>query len=630
MNLLTRPEKGTRFEWNDSEFEVQNVYMDSVRYASVAGGKSLHLTVDMFNRLIDCKSISITFVSKLTITEENIGIVMKKKQFVDALILAFPGKMLQSKAEEVILNVAKRLGVAVPSFHTVKKWMRSYKLYGQDGLLPKQNGNSVPRYEIEVDMVINGEIQNAYCKRMKIIASEIHASVVTALENLAKLRDVKDFQLPTLRTIQRRVNLLDPYIHLRAMLGAPLASRRVRAAGRKIISPSVLSVVQIDTHVMDILVKDPDTDEVLGRPYLVLIIDVYSRMIVGFYVSMFPPSATTTMQAVKFMVVNYGVPSIIIPDRGIEFINSALFLFCDRAKLILELSMVREPNNKAHIESMFKTITLGLIQRLEGTTFSNPLARGDYNSAENAIYTMEQVESFLTEWIHNVYHVRIHSQTGRAPIRVWEESTKLTAPITMTAEEIDKLAGVPHLKKVTNGQVTVHSLNYFSHALTRFNGQEVVVVVDELNLGKVHVYHQDDRDVLYLAESSNPDYTQGLTLNQHLLAREELKNETAEDIKALGKNADLRGLALLLQRIKNEGLASRKKKKATNGKSKDDTPAFNTPEVQQEAELAAVPTKVRNAVKRTTQEETKREVYVHEGEDDADTDDCDLMIFEDD
>ncbi|RYY02206.1 MAG: hypothetical protein EOO53_14320 [Gammaproteobacteria bacterium] len=612
MNIAIRPEKGTRFQMHDSEYEVQFVYQDNVRFASVKGGKQFKLHVNDFNNLKLSKNIEITFLSKLEITEENIGTVMKKKQFVDALILAFPNHMLQSCAEKVILNVAGRIGVSAPSFHTVKKWIRGYKLHGEEGLIPKCNGNSIPRYEIEIDMVINEEIRNAYSKRMKILATEIHATVLEKLRNLAKSRGLQDYKIPHVRTIQRRVVILDPYLYFRAMLGAPIASRRVRASGARMISPSALSVVQIDTHMMDILVVDPETREVIGRPYLVVILDVYTRMIVGYFVSMFPPSATTTMQAVKYMLLNYGIPTIIIPDRGIEFINSALFLFCSRAKLILELSMVREPNNKAHVESMFATITLTLIQRMEGTTGSNILARGDYNSSDHAVFTLEQVDSFLSDWIHNVYHVRQHSQTGRAPIRVWQESTALTSPLKITEEEIENLARVPHQKSVTQGQVTVHSLDYYSHALTRFNGQEVVVMVDELNLGCVYVSHKDEPDVLYKADSTQPDYTQGLTLNQHKLAREELKALTQADIKALGKNAPARGLALLMQRIKDAALSARKMKKATNGKGVGETGVFNKPEVQEEAKTAKASTRARNAVKAVTQEETHRKAFVVE------------------
>lgn len=632
MNITIRLEKGTRFEMHDSEYEVQYVYQNTIRYAAVVGGKVFFMSTENFNNLKQSETIKITFLSKLTITEENIGIVMKKKQFVDALILAFPNRMLQSCAEKVILNVAGRISVPPPAFHTVKKWIRSYKLHGQDGLLPRKNGNSIPRYEIEVDMAINEEIRLAYSKCMKILATEVYATCLMSLEKLANLRGVKEFQMPTLRTIQRRINLLDPYLRLRAMFGAPVASRRVRASGQRMISPSALSVVQIDTHFMDILVKDPDTDEVLGRPYLVLIIDVYTRMIVGYFVSMFPPSATTTMQAVKYMVVNYGMPSIIIPDRGVEFINTALFHFCNRTHVILEISMVQEPNNKAHIESMFATITLGLIQRLEGTTYSNILARGDYNSAENAIFTMAQVESFLTEWIHNVYHTRIHSQTQRAPIRAWQEATKLTSPIIISKEEVETLARVPHSKTVNNGQVTVHELDYKCHSLTRFNGQSVVVMVDELNLSHTFVYHPDEPNVTYKADSTEPDYTFGLTLNQHLLARAELKKETAADIKALGKNAWARGLALLLQRIKDEALSARKKKKVTNGKTTEETAPLNTPEVQQEAKLAKVSTKIRNAVKSVTKEETKRTAYVNYSDEavEEDNEDVAILIVEDD
>jgi putative transposase len=52
-----------------------------------------------------------------------------------------------------------------------------------------------------------------------------------------------------------------------------------------------LAVVQIDHTVADILLVDPEIHSVIGRPTLTLALDVATRCVLGFCVSLEPPSS---------------------------------------------------------------------------------------------------------------------------------------------------------------------------------------------------------------------------------------------------------------------------------------------------------------------------------------------------
>ncbi|HLO74843.1 MAG TPA: hypothetical protein VK196_00125 [Magnetospirillum sp.] len=54
---------------------------------------------------------------------------------------------------------------------------------------------------------------------------------------------------------------------------------------------SPLSVVQIDHTLLDIIVLDEEMRLPIGRPWLTLAIDVFSRMVVGYHLSLDHPSA---------------------------------------------------------------------------------------------------------------------------------------------------------------------------------------------------------------------------------------------------------------------------------------------------------------------------------------------------
>ena len=55
-----------------------------------------------------------------------------------------------------------------------------------------------------------------------------------------------------------------------------------------------LEVVQIDHTRADVSVVDKETREPIGRPWLTLAMDVYSRMVTGFYLTMDAPSWLST------------------------------------------------------------------------------------------------------------------------------------------------------------------------------------------------------------------------------------------------------------------------------------------------------------------------------------------------
>src|SRR5690606_23312457 len=115
----------------------------------------------------------------------------------------------------------------------------------------------------------------------------------------------------------------DPYLILKAKKGSRIAKKSFQASGKSLLSPFALYMVEIDTHYLDVIVIDPKTNIALGRPFLACAIDTHTRAIVGTYISMYPPSATTTLAVIKDMITRPnqdlpgGIPSIIIPDNGV-------------------------------------------------------------------------------------------------------------------------------------------------------------------------------------------------------------------------------------------------------------------------------------------------------------------------
>lgn len=93
---------------------------------------------------------------------------------------------------------------------------------------------------------------------------------------------------------------------------------------------------EIDATIADIyLVADDDRSKIIGRPTVYIVIDVFSRMIAGFYLGFDNPSYVVAMQAVVNACIDktdicsqlgveinpgewpcIGLPDVILADRG--------------------------------------------------------------------------------------------------------------------------------------------------------------------------------------------------------------------------------------------------------------------------------------------------------------------------
>ena len=412
---------------------------------------------------------------------------------------------------------------------------------------------------MEVSINVRVPHKVLYLQREKHSAKDVRDHVVGKLASMGLLNaHQSDVRVPTIRTIQRRLKLLDPYIVARAQQGEEAASRLLRAAGRSIKASTILSIVEADTHTLDIMVIDPDSKEVLGRPFLTCMIDVHSRAVVGTYVSLYPPSAITSLAAFKDMLTRHGrglpggVPAQLCPDNGVEFKNSAFSRLCEALSVTVTPSQVREPNGKPHIERFFGSLTNDLVHKLAGTTFSSPSERGDYESTKKACFTLTDIREFIDEWIHKNYHHTVHTRTGRAPICAWEEQVSVLPPLTLTEADVNALARRPVQRSIVHGRVRCGGLEYYSHALATIeiqNKDRVIVLVDDLDLNSVLVQHPTKKNVLIQADSVDPEYTIGLNSYEHTEAMRIKKEMSANDRAKFGRHANSIARWELLQRL---------------------------------------------------------------------------------
>ena len=118
-------------------------------------------------------------------------------------------------------------------------------------------------------------------------------------------------------------------------------------------------------------------------------------------------------------------------------------------------------------------------------------------------------------------------------------------------------------RTVNNGRIQVNYLTYYSHCLVRdnLNKKKVTILIDRTNLAKIYVRDPDDKNSFIPADSTNPSYTENLSLYEHVSIQEEKKNISRKDLQALGDKADILARWNLLVRIQESYAANKKLKK---------------------------------------------------------------------
>lgn len=260
---------------------------------------------------------------------------------------------------------------------------------------------------------------------------------------------------PSLPTFMTRIAQMDSKHIAKRRIGQPAVDKLKLVDGTVPYADRPYGILQIDHTLMDIQLVDEEHRIPIGRPWLTLAIDVYSRMVAGYYISFDPPGTLGTGICVANAILSkksllgrlgltneypcMGKPQIIHMDNAREFHGKALERACLEYGIDLVFRKIKTPRYGAHIERHLGTLGQE-IHALPGTTFSNSGERGNYDSEGRAALTLKEFELWLGNLIIGMYHNRVHGGTGEEPIR------RYTRGILGDA----KNAGIGQVEVVTN------------------------------------------------------------------------------------------------------------------------------------------------------------------------------------
>ncbi len=429
-----------------------------------------------------------------------------------------------------------------PSYSTIQRWKSRYLQAGKDIAVLCDNaagkGNRNDRYPREVMEICRQSIQLRYLVRERATIQDTldHATHCVDKEN--QLRPTELFlKLPTRSLIKRLIKELPAYDVYAARFGPDAARREFRSVTRHTTSERPLDRAEIDHTILDLLVLDDETCLPLGRPYLTLCIDHYSRCVLGVFISFTSPGYMSVAECLKdcfrpkvwlkaaFPDIKnewpaYGVMSALVLDNGVEFHSKSLEQACYSLGIEMSYAPRRQAWFKGTIERFIGTTNRSVAHGTPGTTFSNIMDKGDYDPAKHAVITLSRLKKIVRKWIADVYHQRPHRSIQTTPADKWKSTIKLEdIPLPDESTNFDVVMGRVEERTLTHNGIQHEGLVYNSEELTQLRLREgpklrVQVRANDTNIGSIYVL-DPSTSVAYSVPALRQDYAEGLSLWQH-------------------------------------------------------------------------------------------------------------------
>lgn len=409
-----------------------------------------------------------------------------------------------------------------------------------DGVAGQEKGGR--RLRDDVEETIEVAIRDTYRSRERPTAKALH-------DRVRQLCHEAGIPTPSLKAVRGRVHQADQRGLYRDREGATAARQRFAPIVREYTADYAFQVVQIDHTLVDLFIVDSFHRRPLQRPWLTLAIDIASRMVAGFHISLESPSSTSVALVVQQLVLPkepwledrrikadwpaHGLPDIIHLDNAREFHGKALVRGAAEHGISLVHRPVRRPHYGAHIERLIGTM-MGAVHMLPGSTSSNVADRGSYDSEKHAAMTLDELERWLTLEITGRYHADLHRSLGVPPRLAWDDGLADRPYALRLPHDPGQFLKdfLPFEERfVRRDGIHLFGLRYWDDVLSPWagRGQRVRVKYDPRDLSRVQVEGADGFVwTVHFADLRRPR----ITLGEHRLALAALR---AKGVRAVNE-----------------------------------------------------------------------------------------------
>ena len=321
---------------------------------------------------------------------------------------------------------------------TERQLWRLYRQYqahqSVTGMMPATVGRKVGAkvLDLEVERVIAKLVGEFFLQPERPTLKQFWERICAAC------RDQKLAE-PSQKTIARRLEAYEDRESQSKRVGSKAAKYKYQPMPGHVEVSAPLERVEIDHTPMDVMVRSDDPRcAYVGRPWLTLAVDVYTRCILGINIGFESPSALNDALCMTHAALEknpaaefgvplewpmHGKPKEIWVDNGKDFCSEAFVRGCEEHNIKLCYRPVGSPHYGGTIERLIGTM-VGHCHLLPGTTKRSVQQKSDYNSTEKAALTLREVRQWFVEQVLGSYHVKPHRTLRVPPLIAWQRAMK--------------------------------------------------------------------------------------------------------------------------------------------------------------------------------------------------------------
>lgn len=319
-------------------------------------------------------------------------------------------------------------------------------------------------------------------------------------------------------TFERAIKKLDPFHVLAAREGEAVARRKLYAVRDRVDVTRPLQRVELDEQMIPLqamLIERGKWDTLPeklkagishDRYWCSKIIDVWSRVVLGFVITP-APSAASALATLRMALEDktglaaalgcqspwdmFGLPELVVTDSGSNFRSkqfraAVLDLGCS-----IMIAPAGLPQMRGVIERSFRTDTQYFYSRFPGRTFQDVVEKGEYASEDNIVVTIMELAKLMVRYFVDIYHNTPHTGLGGdTPLNRWRVGVERYGVVLPPSRDVIRHIFSTAIQcRIGNRGIRVAGLHYQSRELQqarRWAGSKPVLVrVDTDDLGQI-------------------------------------------------------------------------------------------------------------------------------------------------
>ena len=365
------------------------------------------------------------------------------------------------------------------SVRTLRHWVADFRAGGLPSLARQlRSDRGVHRFSEELQILVEALALQKPKRPVAVIHQKVAAEATR-----------RGWKPPSYRQVLAVVRKIDPSL-LSLAHGTAKAHKQAHDLLVRFEAASPNERWQVDHKHLDIWVADEKGR--LKKPWLTAVEDDHSRAIPGYYLHFDAPSTLHVALAFRQAILRdpdprwcvCGVPLVFYSDNGAEFKSHHLKQVAAHLGARLDFSIPDQPRGRGKIECFFRTIEQMFLCELPG------FGSGGKAPEKTNLLTLSKLDHRFREWLLEVYHLRVHGETGQTPAVRWEAGG-FSPRMPEAAEELDLLLlTVATTRKVQRDGIRFSGFRYFDLTLGAYIGESVMIRYDPRDLAEVRVHHE--------------------------------------------------------------------------------------------------------------------------------------------